>query len=415
MAEWVVSPANSVPDQSFWPDLFRRKVATNANFWLGKVSLETIATPSVARERGNIVKALARALQVRAAWDPALDLLLAFHPYMTRQGAGSDWRWFVETGLEISRQLSNVTAEAALLDRLGELKRDAGDWPGAAACHEKAQELSGVAGDEAERARALINLGYVYRLQRRYAEAEEVLQEALQSCQSSRNRDGQAFAHTNLGLGHYEQNRWPEALHHHRKAHQIWSAIGNRLGTAQAQHNMGIAHISMEDWPEAESCLKTAIELYEQTNARLLAATASKDLGEAYRRQQRPEEAEELFRQAIGVMEVSGHRRGLALGYNNIGLACTQQRKWAMAEDFYRQSIALWEELGEPVGQANAEDNLADAYLQQQRWAEAMLVLDNALEHIRGVQPTGQVEDLLLDIREHRREASSRLDEGGGI
>ena len=86
-----------------------------------------------------------------------------------------------------------------------------------------------------------------------------------------------------------------------------------------------------------------------------------------------------------------------------------------MAEDFYRQSIALWEELGEPVGQANAEDNLADAYLQQQRWAEAMQVLDNALERIRGVEPTGQVEDLLSDIRGHRREASSRLDEGGGI
>ena len=410
-----MSPANSVPDQSFWPDLFRQKVATNTNFWLGKVSLETIATPSVARERGNIVKALTRALQVRAAWESALDLLLAFHPYMARQGAGSDWQWFIETGLEISRQLSNVTAEAALLDRLGELKRDAGDWPGAAACHKKAQELSRVAGDEAERARALINLGYVYRLQRRYAEAEEVLQKALKSCQRSQNLDGEAFAHTNLGLGHYEQNRWSEALHHHRKAYQVWSGIGNRLGTAQAQHNMGIAHVSMEDWPRAESCLKKAIELYEQTNARLLRAAASKDLGEAYRRQERPEEAEALFRQAISVMEESGHTPGLALAYNNIGLACTQQAKWAMAEDFYRRSIVLWKELGEPVGQANAEDNLADALLQQQRWAEAMQVLDDALEHISGVEPTGQVEDLLLDIGEHRREASSRLDDGGGI
>jgi tetratricopeptide (TPR) repeat protein len=133
------------------------------------------------------------------------------------------------------------------------------------------------------------------------------------------------------------------------------------------------------------------------------------DLGEAYRRQERPAQAERLYREAIEVMEQSRHIRGLALAYNNIGLACTQQQKWDLAEDYFQRSITLWQELGEPVWQANTVDNLADAYLQQHRWQEALHLLDSALEHLRGLEATAEVEDLLADINEHRHAARSGL------
>ncbi|MCL7453855.1 MAG: tetratricopeptide repeat protein, partial [Anaerolineae bacterium] len=209
-----MSQANAPREPGFWPALFREKVAANARFWLDQTAVQQLAMPSLASERENIVKALARALQLQAAWEPAIDLLLAFHPYMARQGALSEWQRFVEIGLDICRQQGNAAAEAALLDRLGEQRRDRGDWSAAAALHDQAQRLSAAAGDAAGRARSLTNLGHVYRLQRRYAEAREVLQLALEICLASQNLEGQAFAHTNLGLGHYEERRWEQALHH---------------------------------------------------------------------------------------------------------------------------------------------------------------------------------------------------------
>jgi hypothetical protein len=162
-----MSHGGTTPDQEFWPGLFRQKVAANARFWLKQIAVQEATTSSLVRERDNIVKALTRALQLQTAWEPAVDLLLAFHPYVARQGAAIDWQRFVEASLEISRQQGNMVAEAALMDRLGELKRDQGDWAEAASCHEQAQQLSASAGDEAGRARSLTNLGHVYRLQRR--------------------------------------------------------------------------------------------------------------------------------------------------------------------------------------------------------------------------------------------------------
>jgi len=109
-------------------------------------------------ERDNIAKALSRALQLETAWDATTDLLLAFHPYTEPTGSWTEWEWYLEAGLQISREKQDVASEAALLDRLGDLKRDRGEWAAAAAYHEQAYQLSSTVGNEAGCARALTSL-----------------------------------------------------------------------------------------------------------------------------------------------------------------------------------------------------------------------------------------------------------------
>jgi hypothetical protein len=99
VADAVISHAGTATDPECWADLFRQKVTTNARFWLEQIDAQEAATRSLVSERDNIVKALTWALQLRTAWEPAVDLLLAFHPYVARQGAASDWQRFVEASL----------------------------------------------------------------------------------------------------------------------------------------------------------------------------------------------------------------------------------------------------------------------------------------------------------------------------
>jgi tetratricopeptide (TPR) repeat protein len=153
-------------DQDLWPDLFRRQVAANARYWTQQIADRQGDAPHLYAERHNIVKALNRALQLEAAWAPAVDLLLTFHPYMERRGVMAEWEQYVEASLEISRRQGDQAAEAALLDRLGEVKRDQGDWAQAVTCHERACQQYETLGNIAGQARALGNLGQVYRLQR---------------------------------------------------------------------------------------------------------------------------------------------------------------------------------------------------------------------------------------------------------
>ena len=103
-ADSTLSPADTGTDQDFWPSLFRRQVAANARYWTQQVADRPGDALRLHTERHNIVKALNRALQLEAAWTPALDLLLTFHPYMERRGVMAEWEQYVEASLEISRR-----------------------------------------------------------------------------------------------------------------------------------------------------------------------------------------------------------------------------------------------------------------------------------------------------------------------
>ena len=102
MAGHVLSEESPVRSQEDWPALFRRQVANNARYWAELVAAHPADAPELHRERDNIVKALGRALQLDAAWEPAADLLLGFHKCVDRQGAMADWERFVQASLEIS-------------------------------------------------------------------------------------------------------------------------------------------------------------------------------------------------------------------------------------------------------------------------------------------------------------------------
>jgi tetratricopeptide (TPR) repeat protein len=328
---------------------------------------------------------------------------------MEWHGAWAGWAWLLETGLEISRQQGDTRRQAALLDRLGDLKRNRGDWDAAVACHQEARSLSESVGDELGRARALANLGHVYRLQRQYTEAQQAVTGALSIYQACNHPVGQADTHTNLGFLHSEQQEWDQALAHHQVAYRLGLEMENLPLMARAQHNMGTVCLFLGNKVEAESHLESAIALYEQTHAPFYLAAASMDLGNVYLKSNQPEKAELFYLRARDGMQSGESRRGLAQVHNNLGMACARQEKWALAEDTFRRSIALWRELGEPVSQANAEDNLAEAYLRQKKWQAARELLDQASQRLSALEPTARIDRLRQDIHEHLETATAAL------
>lgn len=393
-----------------WPAFFRQRVAAGTCYWLDQLTTRTPTDPALRDERHNIVKALSLALQCGAAWEPALDLLVAYHPYVNWQGHWQDWETFLQAGLEISRQQGNVTREAVLLEWLGELKRQQGDLAAAAACHQAAYERNCEIGDQAGCARALTSLGYVYRLQERYQEAQYTLERALAVYQAAGDGlKGQAFCHYILGMVYLDQRQLEQAMTHYRQAHRLWADLENVGGMAQAEHKIGDVLAMQGDWLQAEQHYHAAIALLEQTGAQLHLADVSLSLGNLYLHQGQPERAETFYRRAREVMQAAGFTFGLAQVLNNLGMACRQQQRWAAAEECFHQSIGLWRQMGRPVSQANAEDNLAETYLHQRKWSAAQAVLALAQERLSQAEPTPRVTSLLAEVVEHLQAARAGL------
>lgn len=221
MANSALSEGAAAPDQKDWPLFFRGRVAANVRFWLARVAEPQATGELWYEEWHNVVKALGMALRLEATWDLAIDLLLAFHPYMVRQGFWTDWEPFLQVGLEISQRQGDVACKAALLDRLGELKQYQGNWADAIACHQAAGQLSDEVEDKAGCARARVNLGYAYHLQGRCSEAREILEKALAGYQACRDVEGQALAYSNLGIVCFNQRQWDRALASYQHAYRL--------------------------------------------------------------------------------------------------------------------------------------------------------------------------------------------------
>lgn len=406
METYGLSLPRTATEPETWQTFFQQGIATNVRFWLDQITTQGPTAPLLYLERKNIMIALDWALQLRDAWDYALKLLLSFHPFAERYGAWVEWERFLEAGLRICRRQNMKALQAALLDRLGELKRHQGDWLAAATCHRTACDLSAEAGEDATEARASANLGYVFLLLQRYEEAYSALNQALIGYQATENLSGQATVYNNLGLVWFDQRQWDRSLYHHQKAYQLWSRIGNAEGMARAQHNTGNAYRKKSDWLKAESCLQSAINLYEQTNSRLRAAVAAQDLGNVYLEQDRPEQAEAFYHQAREAMQQMGHKRGLAQVFNNLGMTSAQRQDWTIAESYFQRSVVLWNELGQPVSQANVEDNLAEAYIRQGKGGAARQLLVQAQERLSQLEPTARVKFLLREIDVHLKQVT---------
>lgn len=403
MANGSLNGDEAVGMRGSWPAFFHEQLLANVQFWLNRIAAQEGSAALLHQERDGVQKALGRALQSEAAGYAAVDLLLAFHPYVERQGAWGDWERFLEAGLLFTRRKGDTAREAALLDRLGDLKRDRGEWAVALEHHELAYRLGGEAGQDAVCARAATNVGHACRLLRRFSEAEEALHQALELYAACHDQSGLAFAYTNLGLLLFEQRRFDEALAHHQTAYELWCKAENLAGMGQAQHNMGNVYNVLGSSERAEECFHSALEWYERAHSRLFAAVTSMDLGNVYLRQGRSDEAETFYRRAEAAMQEMAYSHGLAQVLNNLGMALSQQKQWTLAEDCLRRSILLWRQLTQPIGEANALDNLAEVFLQQHMWQEARSALQRALSLLRGLQPEARVTALLADVDQHLR------------
>ena len=405
-----------------WPAFFRRQVAANVRFWLEHVPAADAGGQATYPEHENVLKALDRALELETAWDEVVNLFATYHPFVERRGGWGSWVWMIERGLQVSRRHGNRWHEATLTDRLGEVHRYRGDWREAEACHRRAVELFRAC-DEApgetgpglgERpggeqvvageARALANLGEMYQLQHRYAEAEQVLELALDRYRAAGNAAGEAFAHNNLGLADKEQGLYDEALLHFRAARDLWSESGTRAGVARAVHNEGTVHLHKGDRAAAEECLVAAARLYEETGSALYAAVIKIDLGNLYLKRGQPAEAEAHYRQALAGLNTTEYPLARAHAANNLGMACARQGRWDEARTWYDEAISRHRQVGNCLGQANSEDNLAEAYIAQARWQEARAAVNRARALLANLEQTAPVRSLLSDIEAHERE-----------
>ena len=190
---------------------------------------------------------------------------------------------------------------------LAQLYVDRGDIEKAdALASEASQELREFGGDRFSLAQSLIDLGNIRRLERRYSEADSLIQEGTNLYSQAQGGDhpNVAFGLTTLAMSRYDQGRYALAEQDARRASKIVEKLpkghyyaGARLALGLIVNKTGRSH-------EAEPLLREALAIRQQKSPRQsnYVAIALGSLGECLFTQKRYAEAEPFLLESYQIL-----------------------------------------------------------------------------------------------------------------
>ncbi len=279
---------------------------------------------------------MADVLALTPTW--CVEAIRAVWTDITRQGMWSTWRPLLGRLIAWTGEVS-PEVQAALHCWLGVACR----WTGSSDLAEQylnlAAQLAAEASDLQQQAGALVELGVVYRYQRRYAQARSHVQQATMIFQQLRNSEGENRCRLELarlaldeqqpalaleqlqGLpvsayvaalacdAHLALGNFRQALIFAERALSL--AAGDRPNLARAQATVGRTYLVMGRLDEAEDHLSAALSLLERGQDVLGWARAAGALARVYHLQGRIDEACPLLEEAAAQQRVIRDQVGL--------------------------------------------------------------------------------------------------------
>jgi CHAT domain-containing protein/tetratricopeptide (TPR) repeat protein len=294
-----------------------------------------------------------------------------------------------QESIALHERLNDISGQAEAWNTAGNVK----SYGGLAALpeYEKSLELWTAANDRVGMARALNNIGNIYR-GTDDDKAFDHLTRALRMLEELGDQRRAGVVIGTIAIMHFNRGEYPEALEYARRALAIQEKSGDRLLHARALDHLGNIFVAQGAYGRALDHFHRSLKMRLAAGARFDAAESWNNIGMAYAGQGDYELALAAYREALRLNKAIDERPLVAEALINMGSAAAALGQLVRAEANYRESLKVSEAGGDRdrVRQAAALQGLADIVRTQGRTKEAeahlarALALHDALKNRRG-------------------------------
>lgn len=381
--------------------LFRDYVVRSVRAALSRIDVTTTTLPDDVRERA--LHCLSFSFKLAEAWPVTRDLLLAMAAPMEQGGHRDDWIPYLEQGVQQSHLLGDVQAEAELRLHLGYLFQLLGKFREAYVQVMVSVKQFDEVDNFRNQAKALNRLAYIARLQRRYEEAEYLLQDASKLLEE----DDPEWANSFFVQGAiaFDKRDWATATHYFQGSLALWEKLGDKRRIAWGLRNLGPALQAQRRYDEAIACYTKAITLLEDVRDIAQQSIAYMNLGIVYLLLEQPQKALELFMLGEPVLYKTHDELHLAMNYCNRGIAHRDLRQWEQAENAFLSSLERWKQIGNVEAIVNVLDELGVTYLEQSLPEKALTIFREALEQLARIENEPGYQHRLETVQKHLLQA----------
>jgi len=329
--------------------------------------------------------------------DQYIDLL-AYH-YEHSENKAKKQEYLLKAGMAAQEDYANTAAisyyrkvlpllpedrQINVMLKLGQVLELVGEWDEAVEVNQQAESLASRLDVVLARARAQRSLGGLMRKQGEYGDAEEWLTHARESYQQIGEDAGVSHVLADIGEIYRLQGKYAEARNFYDESLSLAGNIAEprdrQAVRAHALKGAGTVATWQGDYVLARELNQESLALRRELGDTPGVATLLNNLGIIARFQRDLSGARQMNEESLTLFREIGDRWAVGQLLNNQACVFSDQGEYAEARSLLQESLMIRRELGDKAGLALSLNTLADVVIDEGEFAEALPLLDESLE-----------------------------------
>jgi diguanylate cyclase (GGDEF)-like protein len=301
--------------------------------------------------------------------------------------------------LQLLKTYPDPASQVSVLNELLWPHMSAGRYDSATFYADSGRRMAHTLGDRLGEARALSNLGTLAQRQGEPLKAVDLFTRALALQREAGNDAQVANSLNNLGFVYStDLADYGKSLSYHLDALAVRERMNDKPAIALSLNNIGIVYGRLHDYVNALSYFDRALAMRREQGAKPRIASTLNNIGDIYLEMREYAKALAAQQQALALRVESNDKSAVALSHRNIGLIYIAQHRL----DEAAQEVALARTMADETGDKGliAQVRLAQASYERSRGAPA-----NAVAHARAALGIAQG----MGSRELVRQANDEL------
>lgn len=319
-----------------------------------------------------VVTLLITASQILCAAQPAADTIEHYNKLVSRYryDKPDSAVYFANIGFNLAKRLKNIPGQALMLNQLGMIDDNLGQYDDSRKKYLKSLELYKQAGHTKGMATENIRLGVVELRKGQYDKAIDYFLKSLDLSQHNGNLLGQMESYITLGEAFAGQKKYPEAIGYYRTAERINDSIPFSNLSLNLFNDISIAYRETGKFAQAKPYLLKGIELSNVPQYQGLNITLTNTLASVYAKEGDIKTSIELQKSALEkARKINNYIRQIQ---TLTGLATTYGKADPGNSLFYwKQALQLSESKNAYKEQVDELNAIADIYEHQQNFKAA--------------------------------------------
>jgi tetratricopeptide (TPR) repeat protein len=325
-------------------------------------------------------------------------LVLSLAESLARAGRIDDVIDQLEDGVEIARQIGDLTIESRCLHALVEAYKQRGDMPGVATYQNELLVLEERLGNRPAAARWGIRLGTTLIGLNKPQRAAEAFARAHQIARALNDPAMEQRALGGLGVAYTSLNRSADALENLMQALEISRQMGDLPQEAEWLASIGQALWTFKEPSDAIGALNESLAIARRIDDMELQASLLTLLGEIFVETGQLPRARECYHRALDLSRKLGKRHQQIELLSSLGGIASQARQQAQALALYDQALQLATETGDRAAAARLQGRLGKLAQRQRDWPQAINHYRKALELAEDLEQPKLMSQVLLHL-----------------